>query len=107
MLWSGLDLDVQPGELVAVLGGNGSGKTSLLKAVLGEVPLTSGSIEVAYRPVTLGNRTIGYVPQQRLAAPGLALRGRDLVTMGVDGHRFGLPIASRATRAGWMRCSSR
>lgn len=97
-LWAGLDLDVEPGEFVAVLGGNGSGKTSLLKAILGEVPLTEGSIAVAAAPVRLGNRSIGYIPQQKLATPGLALRGRDLVTMGVDGHRLGLPIASRATR---------
>lgn len=97
-LWRGLDLTVEAGEFVAVLGGNGSGKTSLLKAILGELPLSAGTIEVGGHPVRLGNRSIGYIPQQRLAVPGLALRGRDLVTMGVDGHRLGLPIPSRATR---------
>ena len=45
-LWSGLDLDVRAGEFLAVLGANGSGKTSLLRAVLGQQPLTHGSITV-------------------------------------------------------------
>ena len=97
-LWSGLDLDVAPGEFVAVLGANGSGKTSLLRAVLGQQPLNSGTIELGGRPAHRGDRRIGYIPQQRIATPGIALRGRDLVTLGVDGHRFGLPLPSRVTK---------
>ena len=97
-LWSGLDLDVAPGEFVAVLGANGSGKTSLLRAILGQQALDSGSIELGGRPVRRGDRSIGYIPQQKIATPGIALRGRDLVTLGVDGHRFGLPLPSRATK---------
>ncbi len=98
VLWSGLDLDVAPEEFVAVLGANGSGKTSLLKAVLGQHRLSAGSATLLGEPVTHGDRRIGYVPQQRLADEGTPLRGRDLVGLGVDGHRFGLPIPTRARR---------
>ena len=66
-LWSGLDLDVAPGEFVAVLGANGSGKTSLLRVMLGLQPLSSGRVEVAGRAARRGSRAIGYVPQQRRA----------------------------------------
>lgn len=97
-LWSGLDLDVAPGEFVAVLGSNGSGKSSLLKAVLGQQRLDAGEIVFDGHPVHRGDRRIGYIPQQKLVAPGTPLRGRDLVTLGVNGHRFGLPLASRAVK---------
>jgi zinc/manganese transport system ATP-binding protein len=99
-LWSGLDLRVEPGELVAVLGPSGSGKTTLLRAILGLDRLSSGSIHALGAEVTrTGNRAIGYVPQQRPLPPETALRGRDLVALGVDGHRFGLPLRRKGDRA--------
>ncbi len=97
-LWDGLDLEVHSGELIAVLGANGSGKSSLLKVVLGQVRLWSGSATFLGTPVRRGDRRIGYVPQQRLAEDGVPLRGRDLVALGVDGHRWGLPLPSRGRR---------
>jgi zinc/manganese transport system ATP-binding protein len=98
-LWSDLDLDVAPGEFVAVLGANGSGKTSLLKTVLGQHPLSAGTATLLGEPVHHGDRRIGYVPQQRLADEGAPMRGRDLVGLGVDGHRWGIALPSRARRA--------
>ncbi|MGD3261525.1 ATP-binding cassette domain-containing protein, partial [Xanthomonas citri pv. citri] len=59
-LWDGLDLDVAPGEFVAVLGPNGAGKTSLLRTVLGQQALTSGSMSFLGQPVRRGHRRIGY-----------------------------------------------
>ena len=97
-LWTGLDLAVQPGEFLAVLGPNGSGKTSLLKTILGQQKLDAGTVRLDGRPITRGDRRVGYIPQQKLAAPGTPLRGRDLVTLGVNGHRYGLPISTRAER---------
>ncbi|KOX31713.1 ABC transporter ATP-binding protein [Saccharothrix sp. NRRL B-16348] len=93
VLWDGLDLDVAPGEFVAVLGPNGSGKTSLIRVLLGLQPLSSGTVRVAG-----GNRRIGYVPQQRAIDSSLALRGRDLVGFGLDGHGWGVGWRTRRER---------
>jgi zinc/manganese transport system ATP-binding protein len=96
-VWSNLDLSVNPGEFIAVIGANASGKTVLLKAILGQLALTSGSIELFGEPVRHGSREVGYIPQHRQADSGLPLRAGDLLRMGLDGHRFGLPLPSSKT----------
>lgn len=88
-LWSGLDLDVEPGEFLAILGPNGSGKSSLLKVLLGQQGLPEGTVEIAGRRPGGTNRRIGYIPQQRALDEGLTMRGVDLVGLGLDGHRWG------------------
>ncbi len=97
-LWSHLDLAVAPGEVLAVLGANGSGKTSLLRAILGLTPLSGGRVLVAGAPARRGSRLIGYVPQLRRIDPLTPLRARDVVAQGVDGHRWGLGRRTRARR---------
>ncbi|WP_441428218.1 metal ABC transporter ATP-binding protein [Arthrobacter sp. 2RAF6] len=95
-LWKDLDVDIQAGEFFAVLGPNGSGKTSFLKVLLGLQQLHSGTVAVAGGPVERGSRKIGYIPQQKSFAPDTPLRARDLVALGVDGHRWGLRIKAKA-----------
>jgi zinc/manganese transport system ATP-binding protein len=97
-LWDGLDLDVAPGEFVAVLGPNGSGKTTLVRVLLGLLPLSAGEVRIAGRAPRRGSPNIGYVPQQKALDPDLPLRGRDLVGLGLDGHRFGLGLRGRHER---------
>ncbi len=97
-LWEDLNLAVAPGEFLAVLGANGSGKTSFLKILLGLAPLSSGSVMLDGAPARRGNRTVGYVPQQKNFAPDTALRARDLVGLGVDGDKWGFRLRSAAYR---------
>lgn len=98
VLWDHLDLRVQAGEFVAILGPNGTGKTSLLKVLLGQLPLSGGTALVEGRPVRTGSPRIGYVPQHRAVDRGLSLRGSDLVGLGVDGHRWGVAPLRRSQR---------
>ncbi|MDT4911291.1 MAG: zinc/manganese transport system ATP-binding protein [Pseudonocardiales bacterium] len=97
-LWSGLDLDIAAGEFVAVLGANGSGKTSLIRVILGLQSLSAGRLEVAGRAPRRGSDDIGYVPQQRRADPLTPLRARDVVGQGLDGHRWGIGLPSAGRR---------
>ncbi|MGZ3681342.1 MAG: metal ABC transporter ATP-binding protein [Ktedonobacterales bacterium] len=91
-IWSDVSLTVRAGEFVAILGPNGAGKSTLLKAILGLIPLASGSVEVLGQPARRGNPAIGYVPQRRSFDPEVRVRGRDIVRLGLDGARWGVPL---------------
>jgi zinc/manganese transport system ATP-binding protein len=96
-LWSDVHLTVSEGEFLAVLGPNGTGQTTLLKVLLGLVPLSGGTVRVNGAPPRRGNPALGYVPQQQAFDRTLPIRGRDLVRFGLDGHRWGLSRHARAT----------
>ena len=86
VLFSNLDLSVGRGQLVGITGESGCGKTSLLRAVLGFVPLTSGTIEVAGLPLDVDHiheirRLTAYIPQE---LQPLAETGRDLINLTHD-----------------------
>ena len=99
VLWDDLDLSVSPGEFIAVLGPNGTGKTSLLKVLLGQLLLSAGAALVDGKEVTSGSGDIGYVPQHRPIDRDVMLVGRDLVRLGVDGNRWGCVTLRSAERA--------
>ncbi len=98
-LWGDLTLQVSAGEFLAVLGPNGSGKTSLLKVLLGLQRLSSGTVEVGGRTPRRGSSLVGYIPQQKSFDRDLPLRGRDLVRLGLDGHRWGVGLPHSGARA--------
>lgn len=91
-LWGGVDLTVRPGEFVAVLGPNGVGKSTMIKVLLGALPVATGSVTVlGARPGDAGDQ-IGYLPQRRNFDASLRIRGIDVVRLGLDGDRWGVPL---------------
>ncbi|MEV5777431.1 ATP-binding cassette domain-containing protein [Streptomyces antimycoticus] len=91
-LWSGVDLEVGAGELTAVLGPNGAGKSTLIKVLLGILPATAGEVRVLGDVPGRAGHRIGYLPQRRTFDPSLRIRGVDVVRMGLDGDRWGVPL---------------
>jgi zinc/manganese transport system ATP-binding protein len=95
-VWSDVSLCIRPGEFAAVLGPNGAGKSTLLKAILGLLPLSAGSASVFGRPPGEGNPLIGYLPQRRSFDAAARIRGVDIVRLGLDGARWGVPLPGKA-----------
>ena len=81
-----VSLDVPVGEIVAVVGPNGAGKTTFLKALLGLVPLDSGSIEVFGRPIDEVRSGVAYVPQTETVDWDFPITAGEVVVMGRYPH---------------------
>ena len=98
-VWSHIDTTISAGEFVAVLGPNGVGKSTLLKAILGLIPLAAGQVWLLGQPPGRANSEVGYLPQRRSFDAALRVRGLDIVRLGLDGSRWGLPLPGRRGRA--------
>ncbi|MFD3465148.1 metal ABC transporter ATP-binding protein [Streptomyces sp. NPDC058682] len=89
----GVDLTVRRGEVVALLGANGSGKSTAVRAVVGQVPLTDGELRLfgtGFKSFRAWSR-IGYVPQRTTAASGVPATVREVVSAGrLARSRFGI-----------------
>jgi zinc/manganese transport system ATP-binding protein len=97
-LWSCVDLEVGAGEFVAVLGPNGVGKSTLVKVLLGVLSPASGQVRVLGEEPGKAGQRVGYLPQRRSFDPSLRMRGTDIVRLGWDGDRWGLPAPWSAGR---------
>lgn len=88
----GIDLTVRSGEVVALLGANGSGKSTAVRAVVGQVPLSDGALSLfgtEFSRFRAWSR-IGYVPQRTTAASGVPATVREVVSAGrLARTRFG------------------
>lgn len=80
----GVDLDVEAGEVVAVLGANGSGKTTLVRGLLGLAEVVAGEVELFGTPVTHARDAarIGYVPQRHSVGGPIPSTVREVVSSG-------------------------
>jgi zinc/manganese transport system ATP-binding protein len=97
----GVSFTIAKGEFAAIIGPNGAGKTTLLRAILGLQETASGRVLVngsEHQARRAGQAAIGYVPQKLQIDPDLPLRARDVVSLGLDGHRFGFAFPSRQRR---------
>jgi zinc/manganese transport system ATP-binding protein len=103
VIWSGATFTIEEGEFVAILGPNGAGKSTLLKMLLGLLPPLAGDLKVLEESPRRGSTHVGYVPQARELDSGAALRGIDLVGLGLDGHRWGVALPGKAHRENKQR----
>jgi manganese/zinc/iron transport system ATP- binding protein len=90
VLWD-VDLDVQPGVLMAIVGPNGAGKTTLIRAILGMVEPAAGRALVFGKPYEQQRRLVAYVPQRGSVDWDFPTSVLDVVLMG----RYG--------QLGWIR----
>src|SRR3954452_24278804 len=89
----GIDLTMHRGEVVALLGANGSGKSTAIRTIIGQVPLSAGEIELFGTPRgRFGDwARVGYVPQRTTAAGGVPATVTEIVSSGRLSHaRFGV-----------------
>jgi zinc/manganese transport system ATP-binding protein len=91
-VWSGVDLSIARGEFVGVLGPNGAGKSTFLDVVLGLLPVSAGGVSVLGEAPRGARGRIGYLPQRRSFDASTRVRGVDVVRLGLDGTRWGLPL---------------
>jgi zinc/manganese transport system ATP-binding protein len=105
-IWSAVDLVVREGEFVAVLGPNGAGKSTLLGVVLGLLGLDRGMVSVLGGPPGAHNERIGYLPQRRVFDPATRIRGVDIVRLGLDGRRWGVPLPGASRFSARARAES-
>jgi len=94
-----VNVTINEGEFIAILGPNGAGKSTLLKLLLGLIKPSAGIVRVLGRSPRRGNSDIGYAPQHRILEADLALRARDVVGFGLDGHRWGTGLPNYKRRA--------
>lgn len=99
----GIDLEVKRGELVAVIGRNGVGKTTLMRSLIGLVKAQAGEISFSGKNMTFTKadaracQGIGYIPQGREVFPELTVR-ENLLVGEVAGHGRGKSDYDRAFR---------
>ena len=93
---SDVSFTVGKGEFAAIIGPNGAGKTTLIQVILGLRPTSAGRVIKGINGA--GPGSIGYVPQKIVIDSDIPLRARDVVALGLDGHKLGFPLPSKRRR---------
>ncbi len=82
-----VNLDIVEGDLIAMIGPNGGGKTTLLKLILGLLKPNSGAVRVMGQPASKAAASIGYVPQNVHINRHFPITALDVVLMGRLGSK--------------------
>lgn len=98
LIWSDGTFSVPKGTVTAIVGTNGTGKTTMMKTELGLLPLSKGRVEVLGQPAGQANDHIGYVPQSYTSDIDSNLTAEQSVLLGLTGTRFGIHPVSRRDR---------
>jgi manganese/zinc/iron transport system ATP- binding protein len=91
----GVNADIARGQAIGIIGPNGGGKSTLLKAILGMAPVVSGSVSLFGKSSVSMRSHIAYVPQREMIDWDFPVSVYDVVLMG------------RYPRSGWLRRTSR
>ncbi|WEV68769.1 ABC transporter ATP-binding protein [Bifidobacterium sp. ESL0775] len=98
IIWQHGNFSIPSGSITAIVGTNGAGKTTMMKAELGLLPLASGRLTVLGGPAGTTNHLIGYVPQNYAGDIESNLTAEQSVLLGLTGTRFGIHPTTRAQR---------
>jgi zinc transport system ATP-binding protein len=95
-----VSLEVEPGQVVAILGANGSGKSTLVKALVGLNPVSQGTVSLFGTPLARFKHweRVGYVPQRSTVGTGVPATVREVVSSGRVARRTPFRPMSRAGR---------
>lgn len=99
IIWQHGDFSIPRGTVTAIVGTNGTGKTTMMGTELGLIPLAAGSLSVLGKPAGSLNHLIGYVPQSYTTAIDSNLTAEQSVLLGLTGTCFGIHPVTRAQRA--------
>lgn len=99
IIWQHGTFAIPTGSVTAIVGTNGTGKTTMMKAELGLLPLAAGSITILNQPAGSANRRIGYVPQSYATDIDSNLTAEQSVLLGLTGTQFGIHFVTKAQRA--------
>ncbi|MFD0704869.1 metal ABC transporter ATP-binding protein [Alloscardovia venturai] len=98
VIWSHGNFSIPRGSVTAIVGTNGTGKTTMLAVELGILPLSQGTVRILDKPAGKANARIGYVPQNYTSAGESNITVFDFVMLGISANRWGFIPTTRRER---------
>jgi len=90
------DLEIAQNKWFGIIGENGSGKSTFLKTILGNIPPISGSITISGYAPGKTNDIIAYIPQEREINTNEQTSGLTLILLSYNGWHFGIPLLQKS-----------